>query len=134
MKPYITVKGSFFDNLHGYFDDQINKLIEQGYAVNGGQHVIHEQTGLHNSEPTFNTVIYQAMYKKPTKPVKPRNEANDITELDLSKRTINMLLSEGIDIDTLRTMSEIDLLKLPGCGRGTTNEILNELYRDGGMK
>ena len=127
MEAYVIVGTSVFDLIEGL----VNDAIKDGYVPIGG--IVSETC--YNKDEGWTTHNYmQAMYKKPTKPVKPRNEANDITELDLSKRTINMLLSEGIDIDTLRTMSEIDLLKLPGCGRGTTNEILNELYRDGGMK
>ena len=124
MDAYVVLNNSWLSPTHNGdgLAEQVNKLIEQGYTPIGG------------CSAGKNDTYLQAMYKKPTKPVEPQNEANDITELDLSKRTINMLLAYDIDIDELRTMSEIDLLKLPGCGRGTTNEILNELYRDGGME
>ena len=57
-----------------------------------------------------------------------------LDDLNINLRAKNILLAQGIDIHKLRTMSKVDLLKIPQCGTGTTDNILEALYRDGGMK
>ena len=61
-------------------------------------------------------------------------QATNLCDLNLSFRARNILQAQGIDIHKLRTMSKVDLLKIPQCGLGTTENILDALYRDGGMK
>ena len=56
--------------------------------------------------------------------------ATNLEELGLSKRIINQLLSEYIDIHKLRGMTEVDLLKLPNIGHSTLHDIRAALYRD----
>ena len=130
MEAYVIVGSS---NMK-MFEIVVNDAISDGYVPQGGMTVEPYESFCEAGADGVRSHYMQAMYKAPTKTVKPQNKTNDITELDLSKRTINILLSEGIDIDKLRTMSKIALLKLPNCGIGTTDEILNALHRDGGMK
>ena len=79
-------------------------------------------------------ICIQAIARKATTKRPTTKRATKLTDLGLSKRALNILLCEDIDLERLLSMSEIDLLKIPGCGRGTTGEILTALYRDGGMR
>ena len=56
--------------------------------------------------------------------------ATNLDELGLSNRAINMLKSYDIDIHKLRTMTEVDLLRLPNIGHGTLHDIRAALYKD----
>ena len=48
----------------------------------------------------------------------------DIYYLEVSVRSSNILINQGIDLEKLRTMSEVDLLKLPNCGRLSARQIM----------
>jgi len=124
MKPYIVTEANSVQDLVA----QVNVLIEDGYEPQGG---ISEVQNDDNEGSIY--FCSQAMYKPPTVN-EPKYIANDIIDLGLSRWSLNRLEEQHIDIDKLRTMSEVDLLKLPRFGRSTVNEILSALWRDGGMK
>lgn len=62
--------------------------------------------------------------------LKEINSASSLDDLDLSVRSRNLLQSNGIDIHKLRGMTQVDLLMIPGCGRGTLHDILAVLYKE----
>lgn len=58
-----------------------------------------------------------------------------VQNLDLPVRLSNMLVNEGIlTVDDVLKCSQVDLLKLPGCGRHSMKALNTALAEYGGLK
>lgn len=110
----------------------MNLLELKLYRMNG--QVIYQACIYEENMPAVFNAVAGILSLMRNEPQGIRFAAGCIADLNINERAANILTAHKIDIDKLRTMSKVDILKLPGCGRDTTDNILEALYRDGGMK